>query len=64
VFILGNVHSLGRLRVIPLGLHARHQVSNILIQLFSIFLPTYTIYATGSVPAEPLVALFEKSFIQ
>jgi hypothetical protein len=48
------------LRLIPLGLHALYQVFKVFIQTLAIFLPTYTINATGSVPAEFKVASPEK----
>jgi len=32
--------------------------------MLSIFLPTYTIYATGSVPAETIVAFLQELLVQ
>jgi hypothetical protein len=36
----------------------------ILVQMLSIFLPTYTIYATGPVSADAIVAFLQELFIQ
>ena len=53
-----------RLRLVPLGLQARHQVPQVLLQMLSIFLPSHSINATGPVPAEPMVAVLQKPFVQ
>ncbi len=64
VVVLRYIHTFGRLRLVPLGLHAFDQVFKVLIQWLTIFLPTYTINATGSVPAEFKVASPEKTNVK
>jgi hypothetical protein len=64
MLILWYIDPFGRQRLIAFCLQSGYQIADVLIQVLSIFLPTYTIYATGSVPAEPIVAFLQEPFIQ
>ncbi len=64
MLILWYIGPLGRQRLIAFSLQSGYQIANVLIQVLSIFLPAYTIYATGSVPAESIVAFLQEPFVQ
>jgi hypothetical protein len=64
MLILWYIDPFGRQWPVAFGLQPGYQIAYVLIQILSIFLPTDTVNATGSVPAEIKVAFLQESLVQ